>query len=42
MFKNKNNLALAAAALLAVCLYMKMGNKTHESYKPSGGCGCGM
>jgi len=41
MFKNKNNLAIAVAALLAVCLYMKMGNKKQESYKPSG-CGCGM
>ena len=38
MFKNKNNLALVAAALVAVCLFMKMKNGK-ESYK--GGCGCG-
>ena len=41
MFKNKNNLAIAVAVLLAVCLYTKMNGEKQETYKPSG-CGCGM
>ena len=40
MFKNKNNLAIVAAALLAICLYTQINGKTREPFK-SAGCGCG-